>query len=311
MITQIGIAIAVLIIALAVAILLRYRMWRARALKALAEGSRVAETRIGPVEFVLKGDAGPVTLFLHGMPGGYNQAPAAQLGKSRLLAPSRPGYLSTPLEVGRTPLEQAKACEALLDTLGIEKVLVMAASGGGPSAVAFAAMYPQRTVGLILLEAVTQSFPNRGKIIPVLRSDFLYWFLVGAIWRAAGPKGLIAAQVPDKSNQLRILDNPKRLADFERVVWSIWPMSLRLAGYRNDLSQINELSLPADQVSSPTLIIHGTADALVPFEQSATIAAQIPGARLHAVPGADHMMPITHRDELDSVIGDFLRSIRD
>jgi pimeloyl-ACP methyl ester carboxylesterase len=308
---EITITLAIAVVAIALAVAFRYLKWRSSMLRTLKEGSQVAETRVGLVEYVLKGDAGPVTLFLHGMPGGYNQAPELQREGTRLLAPSRPGYLRTPLRVGGTPEEQARVYEALIDALGIDRVLVMGASGGGPSAVAFAAMYPERTDGLILLEAVTQSFPNDGKIMPVLKSDFLYWFSVSAILKTAGAKGLIAAQVPDKSNQRRILDSPARLADFERVVWSIWPMSMRLEGYRNDLAQIDELSLAAGQVSSPTLIVHGTADALVPFEQSETLADQIAGATLHAVENADHMMPITHRDELNSIIGDFLLSIRD
>jgi pimeloyl-ACP methyl ester carboxylesterase len=83
------------------------------------------------MEYVLKGDHGPIMLFLHGAPGGYDAAPDA--GENfRLLAPSRPGYLSTPLETGRTPAEQARAYAALLDALEIrEPVLVMAPSGGG------------------------------------------------------------------------------------------------------------------------------------------------------------------------------------
>ena len=310
MLPEILIALATVIVAVALVVALRYLRWRSRTLRVLSGGSRIAETPVGPVEYVLKGDAGPVTLFLHGMPGGYNQAPGEQPGR-RLLAPSRPGYLATPLEAGRAPEEQARACDALLDALGIDKVLVMGVSGGGPSAIAFAARYPHRTMALILLEAVTQPFPNEGKIMPVLRSDFLYWFSVSAIWKIAGPKGLIAAQIPDKDNQRRILDNPSRLADFERVVWSIWPMSRRLEGYRNDLKQINELSLPTAQISSPTLIVHGTADALVPFAQSEKLAKQIATARLHAVERADHMMPLTHRDELNLVIGDFLSSLRE
>ena len=310
MFPEIAAVLAIVIVAIALAVAFRYLKWRSSMLQTLSDGSQVVETSVGLVEYVLKGESGPVTLFLHGMPGGYNQAPALQREGTRLLAPSRPGYLGTPLEVGATPEEQARAYEALIDALGIDRVMVMGASGGGPSAVAFAAMYPERTEGLILLEAVTQSFPNEGKIMPVLKSDFLYWFSVSAILKTAGAKGLIAAQVPDESNQRRILDSPARLNEFERVVWSIWPMSRRLEGYRNDLAQINELSLPAGKVSSPTLIVHGTADALVPFEQSEILANQIAGARLHSVENADHVMPITHRDELDSVIGDFLLSVR-
>ena len=42
----------------------------------------------------------------------------------RVLTPSRPGYLRTPLEVGKTAAEQARAFSALLDTIGIKGVIV-------------------------------------------------------------------------------------------------------------------------------------------------------------------------------------------
>ena len=93
---------------------------------------------------------------MHGTPGGYDQSP--EEATYRMIAPSRPGYLKTPIEVGRTPQEQADAYAALLDALGIdEKVFVMGASGGGPSAYAFAAAYPERTLGLIQLEAMSHA----------------------------------------------------------------------------------------------------------------------------------------------------------
>jgi pimeloyl-ACP methyl ester carboxylesterase len=309
-VAEILIGLSIVVAVLASIVAFRYRRWSVERLRALSSGSRIAETSVGPIEYVLKGRRGPVVLFLHGMPGGYNQAPAEQRDGYRLLAPSRPGYLATPLAAGRTPAQQAKAYAALLDTLGIERVVVMGASGGGPSAIEFSALFPERTTALILLEAVSQSFPNEGKIMPVLRSDLVYWLSVSTILKTAGIKALVAMQIPDKSNAERVTGDPRKLAEFERAVWSIWPMSKRLVGYRNDLAQVDDLALPADRVRAPALIVHGTGDRLVPFAHSEKLARQIDGARLHAVAGADHMMPISHREELELVIGEFFSSLR-
>ena len=286
-----------------------YLNWRSDRLEAIHAGSRSVDTRLGTIAFTLTGSSGPVILFLHGIPGGYDQAPAWQRDGFRLLAPSRPGYLGTPIEVGRTPAEQADAYLALLDELGIEEVVLMGASGGGPSAIAFSAMFPDRSSGLILLEAMSQSFPNDGTIMPLMRSDFLYWSMMKAMLKTGGAEALVASQVPDEENQRRILEYPERVAEFERVIWSIWPPSERLDGWENDMAQLNELTLPVSEVRVPVLIIHGTADTQVPFEQSAALADSVVGAELYRVDGADHMMPITHRAEIDAVIQRFLNSL--
>ena len=99
--------------------------------------SVVARTAAGPIEYFSVGE-GPAILGMHGTPGGFDQV--ALIGETveargfRIVGWSRPGYLGTPLEVGRTPAEQADAAAALLDTLGIDRVCVYGASGGGPAA---------------------------------------------------------------------------------------------------------------------------------------------------------------------------------
>ena len=51
-----------------------------------------------------------------------------------VICPSRPGYGRTPLGTEGTAAEAADKCAALLDTLGIEKVVANGISGGGPTA---------------------------------------------------------------------------------------------------------------------------------------------------------------------------------
>ena len=68
-------------------------------------------TSKGAVEFDMSGTTGPVILSIHGGIGGADQARLMTnwLDSSayRLLSPSRPGYLGTPLESGKTFEEQA------------------------------------------------------------------------------------------------------------------------------------------------------------------------------------------------------------
>ncbi|MHA2312515.1 MAG: hypothetical protein ACXADC_14870, partial [Candidatus Thorarchaeota archaeon] len=93
----------VLLAAILVWIFISYRGWKRNLLKTLYENSEVATTSRGEMEYILKG-SGPVILFLHGSPGGYDQGTLDMdmwndAGFS-LLSISRPGYLRTPLSTG-------------------------------------------------------------------------------------------------------------------------------------------------------------------------------------------------------------------
>jgi pimeloyl-ACP methyl ester carboxylesterase len=45
---------------------------------------------------------------------------------------------------------------------------------------------------------------------------------------------------------------------------------------------------PLSSIEAPTLVIHGTADPMFPLAHGEALAAEIPGARLLALPGAGH-----------------------
>src|SRR5277367_656622 len=163
---RIGIGLSVVIIVVCAITYVRFTHWRNEVTKNLQRDSTVVQTAKGPIEYAEIGH-GPSVLLTHGDPGGYDQVyqvvklEGAEHGVSRYIIPSRPGYLRTPLSVGKTPKEQAQAFAALLDALKIEKVAVIGASGGGPSAIEFAALYPDRCNALILEEAVSMRMEVR------------------------------------------------------------------------------------------------------------------------------------------------------
>ncbi|GAA1210927.1 Pimeloyl-ACP methyl ester carboxylesterase [Prauserella alba] len=63
-------------------------------------------------------------------------------------------------------------------------------------------------------------------------------------------------------------------------------------------------SLP--EVAVPTLVLCGTADALCPPEFHRRIAGAVPGAELHALPGAGHLLPIERPAEVADHLTDWL-----
>ena len=105
------------------------------------DGRRLKVLMIGPR------DATPV-FFLHGTPGsrlGPHPLPMRlhHLGV-RLIAYDRPGYGGSDRLPGRLVRHAAEDVADIADALGIEQFGVIGRSGGGPHALACAALLPER-----------------------------------------------------------------------------------------------------------------------------------------------------------------------
>ena len=88
----------------------------------VAQGSVIADTRCGPIEYQEAGTGVPL-LMVHGSGGGHDQGMAFAGGLAqqgiRVIAMSRFGYLRTPMPADASPAAQADAHICLLDALGI------------------------------------------------------------------------------------------------------------------------------------------------------------------------------------------------
>jgi pimeloyl-ACP methyl ester carboxylesterase len=256
-------------------------------------------------------------LLVHGALGGYDQGItiASLLGLSgvRFLAVSRPGYLRTPLEVGRTYEQQANAFVALLDALQVPQAVLMGVSAGGPSSMLFAQNHPRRCAGLILLSAVTKQIPVfELKLTPQLRlalsagADFAGWLAMGLMHRS--PR-LMTKGMLTRSDR-KLLNDPLKRAAFLRLVDTFVPFAPRRAGTENDGQQIDSLAeIPPQNIRTPTLIIHGTADRLVPYTHATTAAAAIPGAKVVSFDGG-HLAGTLHGPAIRAAIKDFVAGLQ-
>ena len=133
----------------------------------LEHPSQIIETSMGPIEYAEKGE-GPVLLSMHGGPGGYDQGLAIsecfRLNGFKIIAPSRPGYLGTPLSSGQSLDAQADALAALLDALDLDKVAALGASAGGPSSYLLAQNHPDRVAALIEIDSVCMRYTKAEEI---------------------------------------------------------------------------------------------------------------------------------------------------
>jgi pimeloyl-ACP methyl ester carboxylesterase len=221
-------------------------------------------------------------LVLHGTPGGSDQGVVAAelLGvDARVIAPSRPGYLGTPLSTGRTPGEQAAAMVALLDELEVERAVVVGLSGGGMTAAALAAEHRTRVRGLVLWSAVTA--PMRIPVWPLLHGPLARRSTGEALLRRLhrAPRLLIGRAAGDERTARTAL----------AIAQTVFPIEDRRDGLANDADQARRFDaaiLPA--ITAPVLIVHGTQDRNVPYRQATQAMQIMPNARLITVPGANH-----------------------
>ena len=274
----------------------------------LYKDSEIYNSSLGPIEYRLTGDKGPIILVAHGTPGGHDQTiPSTE--SYRVLTPSRPGYLRTPLSIGKTPKEQAQVFNELLNGLNIEKVIIMGISGGGPTSIEFAASYPEKVMGLVALEAVSFSeelsdADVSGLEVPDRQTLFSFLLLY-----LLGDEAIAEYLLPSKDNQARLLSDPKNIQSIKDLIWTIWPFSERKDGFYNDYFQFSNLSLPLTLINAPVLIIHGNEDINVDIEQAEYIKELLPHSELSIIEGADHYMLSTHRNEINKIINDFINKI--
>jgi pimeloyl-ACP methyl ester carboxylesterase len=237
-----------------------------RAYARIRGASAVVPSPYGDIEYV-EGGAGPPVLVVHGSGGGFDQGALvarAVLGdRFHWIAPSRFGYLRSTFRAGATFDDQAHAFAALLDHLGIRRAAVVALSHGGPSALLFAVLHPDRVTSLTLLSAGVASSDGTEQaaasqkgdaLTAIFQRDWRYW-AVTRLFRTrffelmGVSRTVVAGLTPAQ----------RRLAD--DVVDFMNPVSPRAAGVTFD----NTAAMPNARIAAiraPTLVVHARDDLL-------------------------------------------------
>jgi pimeloyl-ACP methyl ester carboxylesterase len=125
-----------------------------------AERFEVAAADGRKLEAITVGEAGStVVISHHGTPGSAHEFWPAHveeaLGRGlRLVAYSRPGYAGSDRHDGRNIADCAADACAIADALDAERFLTVGGSGGGPHALACAALAPERVIAAATIAGV-------------------------------------------------------------------------------------------------------------------------------------------------------------
>jgi pimeloyl-ACP methyl ester carboxylesterase len=288
--TAVALAAALLVVGIVYALDMRRAYGRIRG------KSTVIPSPYGDIEYT-HGGTGPPVLVIHGSGGGFDQGELlarAVLGEEfHWIAPSRFGYLRSTFHEGATFDDQAHAYAHLLDHLEVGKAAVIAMSHGGPSAVLFALLHPDRISSLTLMSAGVTSLQARveaqeqanrkGDMLTAIFSyDPLYW-TVSKLFRKPlmGLMGASAEVVAGLTQQQRAL--------VDQVIDEMNPVSPRSQGVMFD----NRAAMPNERISAiraPTLILHAADDGLQLYQHAVFAAENIPGARLVRFERGGHLL---------------------
>ncbi len=316
-----GIILSAVATTLALAVYLAYLNDMAAARERIST-AQVINTAIGPIQYADVGHGTPVVLAIHGAGGGFDQGLFTAKGalgddmedNYRIIAPSRFGYLGTPMpsDGDASPAAAADAHAALLDALGIhDKVVVMGTSAGALSSMQFAIKYPERVSALVLevpdswkppitdgSETTEQLMANDFIMNTVLKSDFIMWTFTKV---AKDQMVSFLGATPELQKTM----TPNEQKQVDELMTMIFPVSERRAGIINE--GINHQKLeryPLESIHAPTLVID--AKDVSTFPGSKYTAENIPNAKLVAFETGGHML-IGHGEDTRAAIKDFLK----
>jgi pimeloyl-ACP methyl ester carboxylesterase len=257
---------------------------------------------------------GDVLVFHHGTPGAALLPPglaeAAAARGLRTVVHARPGYGESSPQPGRRVADAAADTATVLDSLGVDRFLTLGWSGGGPHALACAALLPDRcrVAGSVCGVAPYRAF--------------------GAGWTDGMGESNVeefTAAAHGREELMRVLDGSDRsevtadeLLDqisslFPPVDVEAWRGGIgeyHLAGSRqgtrhgldgwldDDLAFMAPWDFDLARIGVPVVVWHGAQDHAVPFTHGTWLASQVAGARAILTEDHGHLSLVARPDLL-------------
>lgn len=251
-----------------------------------------------------RSDGRPVFL-LHGTPGSrLGPCPRSsvlyRMGV-RLIAFDRPGYGRSDRKPGRRVADAAQDVSAIADALGLDRFAVLGRSGGGPHALACAALMPDRVTRVAVLVGLAEN--TRAPVAGW--SNQMTGFNRRAYLAAEGGATALTARLDaDRFRRdpallarelyTELTESDRRVLDdvgIRRLLISSWAEGIHRSadGWIDDLlAFVIPWGFDQAEITAPTLIWHGADDRFSPVGHAHALGQRIPGCRVVIQPGRGH-----------------------
>jgi pimeloyl-ACP methyl ester carboxylesterase len=245
------------------------------------------------------GDDARLTVFWHhgtpniGAPPAPLFATSARLG-IRWVSYDRPGYGGSTSYPGRNVASAATYVTRVADALGIDRFAIMGHSGGGPHALACAALLAERVTGVSSVAGLAP-----------FGAEGLDWFAGMADSGAAKLRAAAKGREAKERYEEQFADDydPEFTAADLAVLSGTWSWLIDVvrpavaagpgAAIDDDLAYVAPWGFDPTQITVPALLIHGGLDRVVPSSHSQWLASRCPSAELWLRPDDGHISVLT------------------
>jgi len=259
------------------------------------------------LEYLVAGPPdGTPLVFHHGTPGAAVALPAlvdaASVRGLRLVTYARPGYGRSTAHPGRSIADAAADTAAVLDALGAGTFVTLGWSGGGPHALACAALLPDRCLAAASVSGVAPYDAEGPDWSAGMAVENLAEFAAAAAGEAeltrfltAEAGDLVTIQAPDLVSGLGTLVSETDIRavtpEFADYLARTFRTALApgIAGWRDDdLAFVRDWGVPL-KARCPVSVWHGGQDRMVPLHHGRWLVANWDGARDRLRPGDGHL----------------------
>jgi 3-oxoadipate enol-lactonase len=257
-----------------------------------------AEINSQRIRFDDSGGDGPVVVLAHGFLMDREMfAPQVQAlaGEFRVITWDERGFGETEYD-GKpfTYWDSAKDCLGLLDHLGIDRAVLGGMSQGGFVSLRAALLAPERVRALVLID--TQAGPEDPERLPAYRQMQQTWLDVGPIDDLAN----VVASL--------IIGDPG-LSEIWIAKWKELDKDTMRAP-ADCLFERDDITDRLGEITCPAIVFHGTADLSIEIGLAEKLCRGLVGCEgVVAIEGASHVANLTHPDEVNRPLLDFLRSL--
>jgi 3-oxoadipate enol-lactonase len=250
------------------------------------------------IRFDDSGGDGPAVVLSHGFLMDREMfAPQVEVlsGEFRVITWDERGFGETEFDGEPfTYWDSARDCLGLLDHLGIEQAVLGGMSQGGFLSLRAALLAPERVRALVLID--TQAGGEDPARLPAYRQMQETWLQVGP--------------VDDLANAIAglIIGDPT-LSESWIAKWK----ALQLDSMRapaDCLFERDDITDRLGEISCPAIVFHGTADMSIEMDRAQALCGGLAGCEgVVRIEGAPHASNLTHPDEVNGLLLDFLRSL--